>query len=94
MGATIKISFDEAKRQWTLEQRGLDFADAVKIFAGDYLEFIDDRYDYGEDRYIVYGELDARTVVIVWTPRGGTRRVISMRHVHDEELKDCRRALD
>jgi len=90
----MDISFDEAKRRKTLRERGLDFADAAKVFAGDYLEFVDDRRDYGEDRYIIYGALDGRAVAIVWTPRIDTRRIISMRHVHDEELKDRRRALD
>ena len=90
----MRISYDEAKREWTLANRGLDFADAVRIFAGDYLEFVDDRFDYGEDRYIIYGELDGRAVAIVWTPRGNSRRVISMRYVHDEELKARGTALD
>lgn len=90
----MKIDYDEAKRLLTLRERGLDFVDAVRVFAGDYLEFADDRHDYGEDRYIAYGELDGRAVAIVWTPRENSRRIISMRHVHDEELKDRRRALD
>ena len=90
----MNIEYDEAKRLLTLRERGLDFADATKVFAGDYLEFIDDRNDYGEDRYIIYGELDGRAVAIVWTPRDDTRRIISMRHVHDEELEARRTALD
>lgn len=90
----MKISYDDGKRQSTLEVRGLDFADAHKVFAADYLEFLDDRRDYGEDRYIVFGELDDRAVAIVWTPRDDTRRIISMRYVHDEELEARRRALD
>ncbi len=90
----MKIAYDELKRQWTLRERGLDFADASKVFEASYLEFLDDRHDYGEDRYIVYGELDGRAVAIVWTLRNDTRRIISMRHVHDEELKARRKALD
>lgn len=90
----MKISYDEKKRQSTLAERGLDFEDAIKVFAGDYLEFVDDRHDYGEERYIVFGELEGRAVAIVWTPRRGTRRIISMRHVHDEELEARRTALD
>lgn len=90
----MNIDFDEAKRLLTLRERGLDFADAAKVFAGDYLEFVDDRRDYGEDRYIVYGELDGRAVAIVWTPRDDIRRIISMRHVHDEELEARRTVLD
>lgn len=90
----MKISYDEAKRLWTLRERGLDFAHAGEIFAGDYLEFVDDRHDYGEARYILFGELDGRAVAIVWTPRGDTHRIISMRHVHDEELETRRTSLD
>lgn len=90
----MKIAYDERKRQWTLLELGLDFADASKVFEADYLEFLDDRQDYGEDRYIVYGELDGRAVAIVWTLRNDTRRIISMRYVHDEELKARRKALD
>ena len=90
----MKISFDEAKRLWTLRERGLDFADAGKVFAKDYLEFVDDRYDYGETRYIIFGELAGRPVSIVWTPREDTHRIISMRHVHDEELEARRTTLD
>lgn len=90
----MKISYDEAKRQWTLRERGLDFIDAAMVFAADYLEFVDDRHEYGEDHYIAYGELSGRAVAIVWTPRDETRRIISMRHVHDEEIEARRRTLD
>lgn len=39
----MKISFDPAKRDRTLAERGLDFADAAKIFAGRTLTALDDR---------------------------------------------------
>jgi uncharacterized protein len=90
----MKIEFDEAKRQKTLQERGLDFLDAPQVFATGYLQFEDDRFEYGEARYIVFGYLGARPVAVVWTPREKAHRIISMRHVHDEELEARKRTLD
>ncbi|WP_417622749.1 BrnT family toxin [Parasphingorhabdus sp.] len=83
----MKITFDPAKRQWTLEHRGLDFRDASLVFAGDFVELLDDRKDYGEIRYRVFGKLNGRWVAIIWTPRGRSRRIISMMYAHDEEIE-------
>jgi uncharacterized DUF497 family protein len=90
----MRFTWDEAKRLETLGERGLDFRDAPRVFAEDYLEFLDDRKDYGEVRYIIFGFLEGRRVSIVWTPRGDARRIISMRHAHDEEFEARRRTLD
>lgn len=58
------------------------------MFAGVTVTVQDRRRDYGEDRYITAGHLRGRCVVLVWTPRGGARRIISMRHAHaDEEAR-------
>src|SRR5271165_4889063 len=81
----VKIEFDPAKRQATLEHRGLDMARAVEVFAGATLTIADDRKDYGEPRFISIGRLDGRMVVSVWTPRGGARRIISLRKANDRE---------
>lgn len=61
----MKVTFDPAKRDAVLANRGLDFADAQKIFDGDYAEIEDDRKDYGEKRRITAGYLDGRMVVLV-----------------------------
>jgi uncharacterized protein len=82
---TNDISFDPAKRQATLESRRLDFADAGLVFAGATRTIQDVRRDYGEDRYITAGHLNGKCVVLVWTPRHGTRRIISMRFAHADE---------
>ena len=81
----MDISFDPAKRATVLEHRGLDFADAGEVFMGDVMTVQDVRRDYGEDRFITAGYLNGRCVVLVWTPRNGTRRIISMRHTHANE---------
>lgn len=83
----MDISFDPAKRARTLAERGLDFADAGLVFSGVTATVQDLRGDHGEDRYITAGYLDGRRVVLVWTPRGDARRIISMRYAHASEEK-------
>jgi len=55
------------------------------VFEGDTLTIEDDRFDYGEQRFITIGRLAGRIMVIVWTPRGAARRIISMRKANDRE---------
>jgi uncharacterized DUF497 family protein len=56
----MDVSFDSRKRDKTLAERGLDFADAVHVFAGVTLEIEDIRRDYGEQRILCYGLLAGR----------------------------------
>jgi hypothetical protein len=55
------------------------------VFAGVTVTVEDRRRDYGEDRWITAGHLNGRCVVVVWTPRDGARRIISMRYAHGYE---------
>jgi uncharacterized DUF497 family protein len=87
-------TWDEAKRQATLRERGLDFADAEEIFAGRALTLPDERQNYGEPRFITAGWLRGRFVMIAWTTRGGGRRIISMRHGHADEEEYYREQMD
>lgn len=81
----VHLEFDPDKRDKTLRERGLDFARASEIFDGAHFTGHDTRADYDEDRFITVGFLDARLVVMVWTPRGEVRRIISMRKANDRE---------
>ena len=81
----MRITFDPAKREQTLEERGLDFANADEVFAGATFDSVDDRKDYGEERIITIGRIAARMVVVVWTQRDAARHVISMRKANDRE---------
>lgn len=81
----MDITFDPAKRDATLQERGLDFADARIVFMGREATLDDTRFDYGEIRRITAGFLAGRMVVVVWTPRGNARHIISMRHAHAKE---------
>lgn len=81
----MDIDFDPTKRERTLAERGLDFARAAEIFAGRHYTAEDLRGDYAESRFITVGLLDGRMVVMVWTPRGTVRRIISMRKANERE---------
>jgi uncharacterized protein len=83
----VDIEFDQDKHDITLRERGLDFARAAEIFAGVTVTIDDCRRDYGESRFITVGLLENRAVVLVWTPRGAARRIISMRYANDREKK-------
>lgn len=67
----MQVEFDSDKRDKTLAERGLDFPE---------------RTTYGELRFVTVGWLDGRTVVMVWTPRGEARRIISMRKANEREI--------
>lgn len=81
----MAITYDPAKRAQTLDRRGLDFARAGEVFDGLTATAPDERFDYGETRFITAGHLDGRLVVMVWTQRGDDRHIISMRHCHAKE---------
>ncbi len=81
----MRISYDSAKRDRTLANRGLDFEDAALVFDGLTAEVEDKRIDYGELRIICFGLLRNRLVVVGYTPRGAVRHVFSMREANDRE---------
>ena len=81
----MRITHHEDKRAFTLAARGLDFVDALKVFAGRELTQVDDRRDYGEERNQTIGWLDGAMVMVVWTQRGEARHIISMRKCNERE---------
>ena len=81
----VKITFDFAKREWTLRERGLDFEQAAEVFAGMTIDIPDLRRDYGEHRINSVGHLGGRMVIVCWTPRNDARHVISMGKANERE---------
>ena len=77
--------WDEKKSNKNLIERGLSFVDAEQVFARPCATFEDTRFDYGETRFITFGLLKGRLVVIAHTPRGEKTRIISMRKANKRE---------
>ena len=81
----MNLEFNKFKRDKTLNERGLDFARANEFFDNFHFTAQDRREMYEEHRFISVGYLDARLIVLVGTPRGEARRIISMRRANDRE---------
>ena len=90
----MRITFDAVKRNKTFIERGLDFARAGEIFEGLTITMPDQRQEYGEARFITAGWLDERIVIVVWTPRGIARRIISMRKANEREIERYGQSLE
>ncbi len=81
----MELEWDEAKRLWTWEDRGLDFADVVRFEPDSVRIFRDLRRDYGEPRFNTYGYLDGVLCTYCWTPRDVRIRIISLRKANERE---------
>lgn len=75
----MRFLWDEAKRQSNLHKHGFDFSDAATIFAGNVVTVVDDRFEYGEQRFATLGLLRGRVVLIIHTEEEDLVRIISLR---------------
>ena len=79
----MRFTWDPAKSERNLTERGFDFAFAALIFAGPTLERIDTRQDYSEVRRVALGRADGIPLTVVYTDRAEAgevvRRIISAR---------------
>jgi hypothetical protein len=80
------FEWDEAKREANLAKHGVDFVDAIAVFADPFrLERSDERHDYGEERRQTIGAVGTRVLFIVYTRRNCVRRLISARKASKDE---------
>ncbi len=63
----MNFEWDDTKRKSNIKKHGIDFINAHMIFDGYTLIIEDDRYNYGEERFITFGILEGRVVVVVHT---------------------------
>lgn len=84
----MEYLWDEQKNEINVEKHGIDFADAHQVFQMPLLTKLDDRFDYGEDRWVGLGLLNNRVVNIVYREPGEEiRRIISLRKALPHERK-------
>ena len=75
----MRFDWDEPKHQRNLRERGIGFDQAARVFRGDTIDWIDDRFDYGETRIRALGEVDGELLHVVYTDRGDVRWIFSAR---------------
>lgn len=84
----MDFEWDEAKSDACFAERGFDFGYAIRVFLDpNRLIEVDDRFDYGEQRYRVLGQIEWRVFVVVYTPRGTAFRLISARKANRREVR-------
>jgi uncharacterized protein len=75
----MRIEWDEKKRRINLTKHGIDFADLMPLFNGLTISLLDDRYDYGEFRFITLGMLNGFVLTVVHAETPEAIRIISAR---------------
>lgn len=84
----MQFEWDEKKNEINMAKHGFDFADAHQVFCSPMVVELDERYDYGEERWIGTGMLQGRIVVIVYTESNSQMtRIISLRKAISHERK-------
>lgn len=83
----MKFEWDDNKNLSNIEKHGIDFQDVKSAFMYPILTKKDERFDYGEDRLISIGKIVNFCIVIVWTKRNNTIRLISARLANKRERK-------
>lgn len=82
----MHYSYNPAKQAANLKKHGLDFDDASQVIESDAtVTFEDQRFDYGEPRFVTIGELQGVVIVIVTTETDDEIRIISMRKATKHE---------
>jgi len=82
----VRFEWDEAKRAANLAKHGIDFVDALEMFAAPMLVRSDERKDYGEPRWQGLGIVQGRLMVVAYTKRGpNSVRIISLRKANSRE---------
>jgi uncharacterized protein len=83
----MEFTWSEAKRSANLKQHGLDFVDAPAVFEGVTFTFEDDRFSYGEQRFVTLGLLAGIPVSVVHTESDHEIRIISFRKATRREAE-------
>ena len=81
----MRFTWDERKRRANLREHGFDFVDAARVFEGPTFTFEDDRFNYGEQRFVSLGFLGGLAVSIVHTEMPDRIHVISFRRATRNE---------
>ena len=82
------ITYDPNKDASNQAKHGVSLSEASKIDWFTALEKLDDREDYGEDRYTAVGFIGHRLYCVVYVDRDDGRRIISLRKANSREVKD------
>ncbi|MBV9862824.1 MAG: BrnT family toxin [Alphaproteobacteria bacterium] len=83
----MEVTFDPAKNERDIRERGLSFERAADFDLDTALLWIDGRRDYAATLYVALGRLDGRMHVLCFTETSSGIRVISFRRANAREMR-------
>jgi uncharacterized protein len=81
------IAFDPEKDAINIAKHGISLARAEEMDMAPAIIREDERFDYGETRYIAFGDIDNALHCLVFTFRGSKVRAISLRRANKKEVR-------
>ena len=81
----MKFEWDEEKRFANITKHGFDFVGIEKMFEGETVTVFDNRFDYGEERFVTFGLFEGRVVAVTHTETDKLIRIISVRKATTNE---------
>ena len=82
----MEFDWDDIKNDACLKERGFNFTTAAKCFMYPHrIISRDSRFDYGEDRFHVLGQIGERVFFVTFTLRAEAIRIISARTANQRE---------
>jgi uncharacterized protein len=84
----MDFEWDKEKCLINMRKHGVDFVDVPSVFDTDVVTVEDDRYNYGEQRFVTFGLLNGREIAVVHTDDGNLIRIISARRATKHERRN------
>jgi uncharacterized DUF497 family protein len=81
----VSIAFDPDKEARNIRKHGISLARAEEMDMAEAVVHEDDHFDYGETRYIAFGEIAGTLHCLIFTFRGSNVRAISLRKANRRE---------
>jgi uncharacterized protein len=84
----LRFEWSRAKARKNYLKHGVNFELAKDVFRDPFaIEYLDDRRDYGEQRYVIIGAVEGVVLYVAYTERGEVIRIISARRAtkYEEE---------
>ena len=85
---SLKFEWSKSKAKENYAKHGVSFELAKRVFKDPFaMELLDDREEYGEDRFVIVGMVDGHILFVPYTERTDAIRIISARRAtkHEQE---------
>jgi uncharacterized DUF497 family protein len=84
---SMGVFFDPGKEARNVAKHGISLTRAEEMDMAAAIIREDERFDYGETRYIAFGDIDDALHCLVFTFRGSKVRAISLRKANKKEIR-------